>query len=149
MRFALLSRDAGRDPRRAAASAAPRVTTIAGRLREWFDARRHDDDGPTLPGNDFAPLDLRPAPRSDKLRRAQRHFARELADVPAVQSGFALAAIWRAASLHDLWHLRAQVFDIVARHHDQRQADERLARLDAHFPARPTRSRPLPLDPLR
>jgi len=42
-------------------------------------------------------------------------------------------------SLHDLWHLRAEVFSHVSRRHGQLEATRRLADIDCHFRTRPRR----------
>jgi hypothetical protein len=143
MRLALLSRAAAR-PARYEVCPPHELPSFGTRLRDWFESRR--DAQATQPGTDSAPFEARASRPSARLARAQRDFASELADLPESHSAAALAAIRRAASLHDLWHLRAQVFDIVARHHDQQQAAARLARLDRHFPTRSPRSGLVPFD---
>ena len=52
----------------------------------------------------------------------------------------AIAQIYAAASMHDLWHLRLDVFNLVSCHHDQTEADHRLSQLNRHFPTRSPRS---------
>jgi hypothetical protein len=114
-----------------------RRASLSSRLRGWLEVHR-DPDATQSAGD--APLES-PAPRNlDPVLRVQRDFARELADIPTPQAGVVLAAVWRARSLHDLWHLRVPVFDSVARHLDQQQAETRLARLNRHFPTRSPRS---------
>lgn len=44
-----------------------------------------------------------------------------------------LRSIRCGRSLDDLWHLRAWLYTAVARAHSQREAETRLARLNAHF----------------
>ena len=53
-----------------------------------------------------------------------------------------------AHSLRDLWHLRAQVFELVALGFNQAEAQQRLARLNRHFPTRSPRSGFAPLEPV-
>lgn len=111
---------------------------LSRRLRGWLEAQL-DPDATQSPGED-APS-RSPARRNlDPVLRVQRDFARELADIPTPQAGLVLAAVWRARNLQDLWHLRVPVFDSVARHFDQQQAEARLARLNRHFPTRSPRS---------
>ena len=143
MRFALLSRAAAR-PARYEVCPPHKLPSFGTRLRDWFESRC--DAQATQPGTDAAPFEARPSRPSERLARAQRHFASALADVPESHSAPVLAAIRCAASLRDLWHLRAQVFDTVARHHDQQQAAARLARLNRHFPTRSPRSGLAPFD---
>jgi hypothetical protein len=115
-----------------------RRASLSSRLRGWLEVHR-DPDATQSAGGDAPPE--APAPRNlDPVLRVQRDFARELADIPTPQAGVVLAAVWRARSLHDLWHLRVPVFDSVARHLDQQQAETRLARLNRHFPTRSPRS---------
>ena len=63
-------------------------------------------------------------------------FMRALHGVHTQQAGDMLDRIGRARSLRDLWHLRAEVFDLIAHHHDQAEAHARLASLNQHFPIR-------------
>ena len=48
----------------------------------------------------------------------------------------ALDRIAVTRSLHELWHLRGEVFDLVSLRHDQAEAERRLADLDRHFAKR-------------
>jgi hypothetical protein len=88
-----------------------------------------------------------PAPRGHgKLARVQEDFVRELADVGTAEAGAVRGAILSARTLRELWHLRSKVFGIVAIHHSQYEAQERLARLNRHFPTRSPRSGIAPFD---
>lgn len=51
-----------------------------------------------------------------------------------------------ARSLRELWHLRVEVYRLVALQHSQFEADQRLANLNRHFPTRAPRSGFTPLD---
>lgn len=44
--------------------------------------------------------------------------------------------IERARSLRELWHLRASVFNVLAKHRGQTFADARLASINGNFPLR-------------
>jgi hypothetical protein len=115
-----------------------RRASLSSRLRGWLEVHR-DPDATQSPRDDAQPKT--PARRNlDPVLRVQRDFARELADIPTPQAGIVLAAVWRARNLHDLWHQRVPLFDSVARHLDQQQAETRLARLNRHFPTRSPRS---------
>ena len=67
-------------------------------------------------------------------------FMRALDDVPGRHAAHVATQIDRATSMHELWHLRLDIFNLVSCHHDQAEADERLARLNRHFPTRAPRS---------
>lgn len=70
-----------------------------------------------------------------------RHeFARSLSDIRTEAARDAVTRIRSARSLHDLWHLRLDVFNNVAHLHDQAEAARRLALLNRHFPTRAPRS---------
>ena len=44
-----------------------------------------------------------------------------------------------------LWHLRAELYHVVAVYHSQHEAERRLAELNGHFPTRAPRSGFVPL----
>lgn len=83
-------------------------------LHDWPAARRKDPDLPAA--------------------RAAFHAA--LHDIESSEGVIARQHIDAARSLHELWHLRAEVFSLVSRRHDQGSATQRLAHLDAHFDSR-------------
>ena len=72
--------------------------------------------------------------RLDALAAARLDFADALYDVHTVAAGAALDRIAVTRSLHELWHLRGEVFDLVSLRHDQAEAERRLA--DARPPLR-------------
>ena len=74
------------------------------------------------------------------LASVRHEFARSLSDIRTQQAGATLNRIRLARSLHELWHLRPEVFNLVSRHDDQAEADRRLALLNRHFPTRAPRS---------
>ena len=51
----------------------------------------------------------------------------------------------QARSLREFWHLRADVFHLVALQHSQAEAEHRMADLNRHFPTRSPRSAFAPL----
>ena len=71
--------------------------------------------------------------RLDALAAARLDFADALFDVHTVAAGAALDRIAVTRSLHELWHLRGEVFDLVSLRHDQAAAECRLQELDRHF----------------
>jgi hypothetical protein len=81
------------------------------------------------------------------LRRVGPDFLDSVADLSGPRCAELQRRIRSAQSLHDLWHLRADIFALVSHEHDQAQAQERLARLNRHFPTRASRSGFAPLDP--
>ena len=68
-----------------------------------------------------------------------------LADVNTQQVGFVKGRITLAASLRDLWHLRPEIFRMLALQFSQAEAQCRLDRLNRHFPTRSPRSGFVPL----
>ena len=74
--------------------------------------------------------------RLDSLAAARLDFADALYDVHTVAAGAALDRIAMTRSLHELWHLRGEVFDLVSLRHDQATAKRCLQDLDRHFAKR-------------
>jgi hypothetical protein len=79
--------------------------------------------------------------RGDTLTAARLDFADALFDVRTASAASALDRIWTTRSLHELWHVRGEVFSHVALRHDQAEAARRLAVLDRHFARRALRAR--------
>jgi len=85
----------------------------------------------------------RSAPGSEPLRvlaGARQEFLDGLDDIEGAAAEELRDRIHFARSLRELWHLRAQLFSLVSLHHDQHEADARLAALNRHFPKRAARS---------
>jgi hypothetical protein len=76
----------------------------------------------------------------DRLGQARADFAAALADVPGTASADLQTRIRHARSLRELWHLRTELYSLVARLHMQAEAERRLGRLNAHFPSRAARA---------
>jgi hypothetical protein len=89
------------------------------------------------PGAMAQPLNRIPAVRTD--------FAATLADVGTADADALRWRISQARSLRELWHLRADVFRVVGVAHSQSEAEQRVALLSRHFPARAPRSQFAPL----
>ncbi len=73
-------------------------------------------------------LSLRPAAAS---MTTLRDFCAELlADVPPLESTSMLARLSTMRRASDLWNVRTALFHVIARHHGERVAQERLRELD-------------------
>ncbi len=82
-----------------------------------------------------------PAPRcTPALEAIRQDFIDAVEGVRTPAAEDLLDRIHFARSLRELWHLRAQVFSLVALHRSQSEADARLQRLNRHFPTRSPRS---------
>lgn len=75
-----------------------------------------------------------------RLRRVRDEFLQALQDIRTQQAGMLQGRIRIARSLRELWHLRPEVFRLVALHFSQAEAQCRLDRLNRHFPTRSPRS---------
>ena len=65
----------------------------------------------------------------------RNEFLSSLQDLPGQACVDLESRIRTSRSLRELWHLRGELFKLVAIHRDQRCAQERLARLNRHFPS--------------
>ena len=77
---------------------------------------------------------------SPTLVEARREFIAMLADLDGGETLMLRARIQRAQSLRALWHLRAELFSLVAVRRNQSEAEDRLAWLNRYFPTRSPRS---------
>lgn len=68
------------------------------------------------------------------LEQARRDFADALADIPAADASDLRRRGQSARSLRELWHLRADLYSVVACHRSQAEADRRLRLVNRHFP---------------
>ncbi|MCO5978001.1 hypothetical protein [Ideonella oryzae] len=73
---------------------------------------------------------------SNLLERARRDFCAAMRDLhgDAIQD-LRLRAGY-TVSLRELWHLRTELYQLIAFHLDQAEADRRLVPVNRHFPAR-------------
>jgi hypothetical protein len=76
----------------------------------------------------------------NRVPGVRQEFAEALADVAGDDADALRNKITLARSLRDLWHLRTDVYRVVGVVRSQGVAQERLARLNRHFPARAPRS---------
>ncbi len=74
--------------------------------------------------------------RDEALAAARLEFAEALFDVHTEAAAHALERIAIARSLHELWHLREEVFSYVSCRHSQGEAVHRITGLDRHFAKR-------------
>jgi hypothetical protein len=74
------------------------------------------------------------------MPQIKQEFADSVCDLVTPQGADLLDRIHFARSMHELWHLRADIFSLVAVHHSQEEAEERLTWLNRHFPTRSPRS---------
>lgn len=70
------------------------------------------------------------------LERARRDFCGSMRDLhgDAIQDLRLRAG--HSTSLRELWHLRTELYQLIAFHLDQAEADRRLVQVNRHFPAR-------------
>ncbi len=93
----------------------------------------------------LAPAPRDAAPPLARLPQVRAEFLDCLSDVHGAEANALARRVDLARSLRELWHLRAEVYRLVAIQHDQRQAETRLQRLNRHFPSRAPRSAFAPL----
>ncbi len=93
----------------------------------------------------LAPAPLDAAPSLSRLPAVQADFGACLADVPTADAQALGERIRLSRTLRELWHLRTEVYRVVAVHHSQREAESRLLPLNRHFPTRAPRSAFAPL----
>lgn len=79
-------------------------------------------------------------PGGRRLQRTKDDFAAALNDIKTAAAGSLADRVHTARSPRELWHLRSAVFQLVSLHHSQREAQQRLERLNRHFPTRAPRS---------
>lgn len=99
-------------------------------LRDWLDT------GWARPIHQVVPQ----RPANDPLGAVRAEFLQSLSDIRTQQVGMLAQRINIARSLHELWHLRPEVFKLVALRFSQHEAQTRLDRLNRHFPTRAPRS---------
>jgi hypothetical protein len=93
----------------------------------------------------LAPAPQDAAPPLNRLPAVRIDFMQCLSDIDDPDAYDLNDRIALARSLRDLWHLRADVYRLVAVHHSQFEAEQRVALLNCHFPTRSPRSAFAPL----
>ncbi len=89
-----------------------------------------------LVGND---TDAVPALRTP-LEKARAEFVAAMDDLVTLDTSDLLRRAQHARSLRELWHLRSELYTLIARRISQFEADARLSRVNQHFPTRAARS---------
>ena len=74
------------------------------------------------------------------LERARAEFVRALAGLATPESDDLVRRAQHARSLRELWHLRSELYTLIARGVSHHEADARLACVNQHFPTRAQRS---------
>ncbi len=93
----------------------------------------------------LAPGPLQSSPPPNRLPPVRQDFLDSLGDLPLASTGTLPMRIGQAHSLRELWHLRAELYSVLALNHSQHEAEQRVARLNRHFPTRAPRSGFVPL----
>ena len=88
----------------------------------------------------LAPAPQEAAPPLNRLPVVRAEFLATLADVGNDDVEALRDRITSANSLRDLWHLRTEVFSTLGVALTQKQAEERLSKLNRHFPTRAPRA---------
>jgi hypothetical protein len=74
------------------------------------------------------------------LERARSEFVAALTGLAEADHHGLLKRAQHARSLRELWHLRSELYTLIARRAGQPEADARLARVNQHFPTRAQRT---------
>ena len=98
----------------------------------WLDSSPYaaQEDSRRSPLAVLRPRHITPLPA------IRNEFLSSLQDLPGEVCDDLESRIRGSRSLRELWHLRAELFKLVAMHRDQRAAQERLTRLNRHFPSK-------------
>ncbi len=114
----------------------PSSITWQGRFKRWAERLRNS-------GLPWQAEQNRPV---NRLAQVKSEFQDSLSDRHDSGAQALLDQIGRARSLRELWHLRSPVYGAVALARTQAEAEQRLARLNRHFPVRAPRTSALALD---
>ena len=74
------------------------------------------------------------------LERARSEFVAAMTGLTELDPNDLLRRAQHARSLRELWHLRSELYTLIARRVSQPEADARLARVNQHFPTRAQRT---------
>ena len=77
------------------------------------------------------------------LEKARSEFVAALEGLLDADHDGLLKRAQHARSLRELWHLRSELYTLIARRISQGEADSRLSRVNQHFPTRAQRTGPL------
>jgi hypothetical protein len=92
-----------------------------------------------------APAPQDSAPPAGRLPAIRDDFMTALRDLGGDDAAGLRWRIQQSRSLRELWHLRAEVYRMVAVQYSQAEAEIRLVELNRHFPTRAPRSGFVPL----
>jgi hypothetical protein len=93
----------------------------------------------------LAPAPQDASPPSNRLQAVRGDFMALLDDIDTDAAGALRQRIADARSLRELWHLRAEAYRVIGLGYSQSVAEDRLARMNRHFPTRAPRSQFAPL----
>ena len=88
----------------------------------------------------MAPAPRDAAPPLNRLPGVRTDFMASVADISTEEADRIRLRVHEARSLRELWHVRAELYRVVAVTHSQAQAEQRLLLLNRHFPTRAPRS---------
>lgn len=123
-----------------------RSTLLAGsslRMECGPPSLRHAPDGSAWQRLMFwlmAPAPQDTAPPLNRLPGVRKEFLATVADISNEEADRLRWRVGEARSLRELWHVRADLYRVVSLCHSQTEAEQRLALLSRHFPARAPRS---------
>ncbi|XVJ70288.1 MAG: hypothetical protein HEQ39_12040 [Rhizobacter sp.] len=131
---------------RLSASGKVRIAVRPPTLQPWVDSESGLyslldstwlDSSPNLAQQHMRPRPVveRGSGRITPLPAVRNEFLSSLQDLPGDACDDLENRIRGSRSLRELWHLRAELFKLVAVHRDQHAAQQRLTRLNRHFPS--------------
>ena len=88
----------------------------------------------------MAPAPHDAAPPLNRLPSVRTDFMASLADISTADADRIRLRIHESRTLRELWHVRAELYRVVAVTHSQTEAEQRLLLLNRHFPTRAPRS---------
>jgi len=74
------------------------------------------------------------------LERARAEFIGAIGSLADLDATCLRSRAGHARSLRELWHLRSELYTLIARRESQVEANTRLARVNQHFPTRAQRA---------
>lgn len=93
----------------------------------------------------LAPAPFDAAPPLSRMPAVRAEFLETLRDIHTLDAKLLKDRIGFTRSLRELWHLRTEVYRVVAVARSQAEAEQRVAELNRHFPTRSPRSGFAPL----
>ena len=93
----------------------------------------------------MAPAPQDASPPLNRLPAVRDEFRHAVHDIQVEARYCLVMRVAQAHSLRELWHMRVDVYNLIALHHSEFEASQRLALLNRHFPARAPRSGFAPL----